>query len=385
MTQKIYLEPAWKMHSFYKELALHPPQGYEFITPQTAIEGAFKAISKTNLSYSLQYQLYKIAPLNLIKSYWERFKKIPEQADLTYSCGHLIFRKEPWVVDLEYVSILIGLGKHFNRYKRLIERAFASRYCKKILCLSEAARQTVLLNLDCTEFEHKVETVPFAVGKKDFTKHFTNNKVKLLFVGSANILGEFEAKGGTEVLEVFSYLTKKYDNLEMVIRSDMPPSMKKRCSQIENLKVIDKTIPWEILEQEFKSADIFLLPAHITPWSVLLDAMSYELPIVTIDAWANPEIVEDGKTGFLVQKSRKVPYYIENLIPNFDSPQFRKAIRNPDPEVVQGLVEKTSILIENTELRRRMGKAGRWEIEHGKFSVEKRNEKLKRLFDEATT
>jgi hypothetical protein len=31
-----------------------------------------------------------------------------------------------------------------------------------------------------------------------------------------------------------------------------------------------------------------------------------------------------------------------------------------------------------------MGKAGRWEIENGKFSLEKRNEKLKRIFDEAT-
>ena len=28
--------------------------------------------------------------------------------------------------------------------------------------------------------------------------------------------------------------------------------------------------------------------------------------------------------------------------------------------------------------------AGRWEVERGKFSIEKRNKKLKRLFDEAT-
>lgn len=372
------------MHSFYKELVLHPPQGYEFITPQTAIEGAFKAISKTNLSYSLQYQLYKIAPLNLIKSYWERFKKIPEEADLTYSCGHLIFRKEPWVIDLEYVSILLGLGKHFNRYKRLIERAFASRYCKKILCWYEAARQTVLLNLDCTEFRHKIETVPFARPKRNFTKCFNDGRVKLLFVGSANILGEFEIKGGREALEAFILLNKKYDYLELVIRCDVPQSIKGKYHNCGNIRIIEERIPWEILEQEFKSADIFLLPAHNTPFSVFLDAMSYELPIVTIDAWANSEIVEDGKTGFLAQKSETLPYYIENLIPNFGSPQFRKAIRTPDPKVVRELVERTSILIENKELRQQMGKAGRWEVEHGRFSIERRNEKLKRIFDEAT-
>jgi glycosyltransferase involved in cell wall biosynthesis len=65
-------------------------------------------------------------------------------------------------------------------------------------------------------------------------------------------------------------------------------------------------------------------------------------------------------------------------------PQFKKAIKTPDPKVVQGLVEKTSILIENKELRRQMGKAGRWEVEHGKFSVDSRSKKLKRIFDEAT-
>jgi glycosyltransferase involved in cell wall biosynthesis len=51
--------------------------------------------------------------------------------------------------------------------------------------------------------------------------------------------------------------------------------------------------------------------------------------------------------------------------------------------VVAELVDKISILIENGTMRRQMGKAGRWEIEHGEFSIERRNEVLKRAFDEA--
>ena len=64
--------------------------------------------------------------------------------------------------------------------------------------------------------------------------------------------------------------------------------------------------------------------------------------------------------------------------------EFDEAIKILDPKVTQDLVEKTSTLIEKEELRRRMGEAGRQEIETGKFSIEKRNEKLKRIFDEAT-
>ena len=48
------------------------------------------------------------------------------------------------------------------------------------------------------------------------------------------------------------------------------------------------------------------------------------------------------------------------------------------------MAEKVSLLIENKELRISMGRAGRWEVEKGKFSLEKRTKKLKRIFDEAT-
>ena len=51
---------------------------------------------------------------------------------------------------------------------------------------------------------------------------------------------------------------------------------------------------------------------------------------------------------------------------------------------MEELVEKTSILIDDEKLRRKMGKAGRQEIETGKFSLEKRNERLRKIFDKAT-
>jgi glycosyltransferase involved in cell wall biosynthesis len=118
---------------------------------------------------------------------------------------------------------------------------------------------------------------------------------------------------------------------------------------------------------------------------VVLDAMSYELPVVITDVFANPEVVEDGKTGFVIKKSENAfYYYVEDIIPASGISQLQKVTDTPDSRVVQELIEKTSILIENKELRRRMGKAGRWEVEQGRFSLKRRNEKLKRIFDEAT-
>jgi glycosyltransferase involved in cell wall biosynthesis len=83
-----------------------------------------------------------------------------------------------------------------------------------------------------------------------------------------------------------------------------------------------------------------------------------------------------------------VHYYAENFIPIWDytpGSQFMKAVRILDHKVVEELVEKTSVLIEDRDLRKKMGKAAREEIETGRFSIEKRNEKLKRIFDEGTS
>ena len=96
--RKIYLEPVWKLHSLHRGLIDYPPQGYQFITGEPLEEKIFQTAGKMNLSYLLHRKIYKMMPLNLARAYWGRFRKPPQDADLTYSCGHLIFRKEPWVV-----------------------------------------------------------------------------------------------------------------------------------------------------------------------------------------------------------------------------------------------------------------------------------------------
>jgi glycosyltransferase involved in cell wall biosynthesis len=127
------------------------------------------------------------------------------------------------------------------------------------------------------------------------------------------------------------------------------------------------------------------MPSYIGVASSILEAMSYELPVVTTDVYHQPEVVEDGRTGLLVRKSEQVPWYINGSIPNDPlQPSFQRAIRTVDHRLVRRLVEKLSVLIENPELRRNMGAAGRWEVEHGKFSIARRNERLKRVLDECT-
>lgn len=384
--RRLYLDVAGKTHSLYNSLINYPPAGYEFVTEYGSWDRTSKYISNIDLAYSFQKNiLSKIIPINIPKAYFDRFKKLPENTKLTYSSGHLVFRKEPWVVDLEFITHLAGYNyRHFRRYQSTIEKALKSENCKKIMPWTDAGKETIFHVIKDDAILDKVETVNLAVHKKNFVKLYNKGRITILFVGSINIPKDFDIKGGKEVLEAFSRLSQKYDNLELVIRSIVPEHIKEKYKKLKNIRIIDEIISWDALEKEFQCADIFLFPSHNTPGLAILDAMSYELPVITTDVWANPELVRDGETGFMVKKSNEINYYIENFIPNWSSPKSLQSIKSMiDPEVVCEIVEKTSILIEDEKLRRRMGRAGRKEIETGKFSVYNRNEKLKKIFDES--
>jgi len=190
-------------------------------------------------------------------------------------------------------------------------------------------------------------------------------------------------------LEVFSVLSRKYDDLRLVIRARVPQRIKNEFDIEGNskIKLIEEELSWESLEREFASADIFVYPTYELQNTVILDAMSYELPVVTTDFGSNGWI-DDGVTGFVVETGEEVPYFCGNLIPIGITPQRRlvtEAVQKPAPKLVERVAEKVSILIENPNLRRRMGETARREVEEGKFSITKRNEKLKRIFDEATS
>ena len=88
-------------------------------------------------------------------------------------------------------------------------------------------------------------------------------------------------------------------------------------------------------ESQFEQADIFVHPtfSDCLPL-VLLEAMKYRLPIVSTFEGAIPDVVEDGKTGFLVQQKD-----------------------------ASALGDKLEILIKDSELRQKMGLAGRRKYE----------------------
>ena len=381
--RRVFLEPLWNLHALQHQMLAYPPDGYEFVTLQTPPEKLFHAAARWGSARSLLKVADSLVPVGLAKALLQKRRKLAAETVLTYAVDHLVFRPEPWVVEVEYAGALLGgHPRHLRRFWHIAQRTLSSPLCRRILCWSQVGRQS-LADLGGEAFEHKIDVVYYAVPPKGFARQCRRGPVKLLLVGSGTSKGAFEGRG-SEVFEVFRLLRERYPSLELVVRSDVPVYVKRRYGGMEGVRIIDQVVPREVLEQEFQTADIFLFPSYHTLPSTILEAMSYELPVVTIASWANAEYVEDGKTGLVTPRSGKVPpYFADTRQPSFLASSFSQAMRAPDRDAVVALVATVATLIESPELRQRLGKAARWEVEQGKFSLKRMNAHLARIFGEA--
>jgi len=313
-----------------------------------------------------------------------RMTRTKTDADLIHSTRGIIQirPKKPWIVDLESGGVFTSFNYRSMKrplVKKMIKDALSSKRCKRILPQSEAAKKDLLKAIDCNKFKDKIEVLYLAMRpcKKKRTPR-KDKKVKLSFIGKT-----FYGKGGHDLLRAYEILTKKYDNLELKIKGDAPK--KYRNLNLPGLKFIEGHFPRdELFDKMYFDADIFVLPTHTDNYGVVfLEAMSTGLPIVGTTSFTVPELIDDGKNGFLI----KTPYTWENYLPkgkgDFPHKRFINDIEKEHPEIIKQLVEKLSILIEDKKLREKMGKEGRKMIEEGRLSIKERNKKLKRIYEEA--
>ena len=390
MRQILFDHAGFGFHSMFNSILEYPPQGYEFIFSRKSTHKKSQLIKEIRKAVPLKKNSVRKLLWCQLRWYTNAvFKKTSTYGDLIFSPYKLVYsKKKPWIVMIEHVGDLCPIiydTKHLGLYKCFIEKVLSSKRCKKILPYLDTEKMTLFKGLNCEAFKDKIEVVNLALPPKNFKKDYDKDEVSLLFLGTAhksNISGSFEERGGIELLEAFKILNEKYNNLQLVIRAPVPSYIHNRYSQIlaeKNVKIFEQPLSREKWEHIMKNAGILLFPGYITPALTILDAMSYELPVVATNWRGNCEMVKDYETGFLIRS----PF---GLNPDMPLPYEQKKIlsaHGPDMCLVKVLAEKTSMLIEDEKLRRKMGIVGRREIETGKFSIKRRNEKLKKIFDEA--
>lgn len=103
--------------------------------------------------------------------------------------------------------------------------------------------------------------------------------------------------------------------------------------------------------------------------------MACGLPVIATNYFAIPEMVEDGRSGLLIDTAlfdceRLFRGYVVKSIPE----EFHEYMS-------EQVYEKLCLLLESESLRKKMGEAGR-EIVQSRFSVRKRNARMREIYEE---
>ena len=192
----------------------------------------------------------------------------------------------------------------------------------------------------------RVQVLPVGIDVERWrpAEHVNQKPVRILFVG-----GDFERKGGTLLLEAFRSLPAGSAELILVTRAAL--THEKGVVVHNNIQPNSA----ELLEI-YQSSDIFALPSNAEAFGIAaVEASASALPVIATSSGGLPDIVVHQETGF--------------LIPVGD---------------VRSLATHLRILVENTELRRRMGQAA-YRRAHSQFDARKNADRLVEILCETVS
>lgn len=147
----------------------------------------------------------------------------------------------------------------------------------------------------------------FKIDKKDFVITFVGRIVK--------------DKGINELIEAFVNLSKKYNNLKLLLVGDyeehLNPIKKENKILIDSLDSII-TVGFQSDIRDFLSiTDLFVLPSYREGLpNSLIEAGSFGIPLLATNINGCNEIIDDGITGILVEKksAKKLEEAIDKLL-----------------------------------------------------------------------
>lgn len=360
-----------RLHSLYGELINYPPVNYVNLYKLKLR----KIERKRKTSFVFRMGKVFINLFNLPSMY-----KLNGNCDLVHASQHIPICKSPWVVDIEHVSAFAGFN--INRLnskicKYLIRKFLESSNCRKIMPWTNAAKISLLNYINSQKIKNKIEVIYPAISLPKIKKK-KQDKIKFLYVAY-----DFYRKGGYEALKAFEKIKEKYENIKMEFVCKIP-DIRNKCKDVKFMGLLPREI---LLSKIFPNADIFLYPTfHDTFGMVLLEALSFGLPVITLEDFATPEIVDNSKDGFII-KGYKTRWYNKNYQHIREFTDWRNLIKyhskKEQDRIINEIANKMKLLIEDSKLRKYMSKNARRKIELGRFSIKERNKRLRRVYEKS--
>ncbi|MDB5311903.1 MAG: hypothetical protein JWO38_6105 [Gemmataceae bacterium] len=319
----------------------------------------------------------------------------PRGADLVFVTSiPQTFGQNPWVIEIEDSTTLffpflpngrtaeieIVRSPYYEMVKALLE----SDSCRGILTHMRSTAESLPTLFRSEIIARKVSYAPLGVRvPKRWQAQPDDGPINLLFTNSWHQQGVgFYLRGGLDVLEAFDILRERYPQLRLTLRSGLSRLDLRYRRIIERrwVRVIDRFVPTDEMDQIQREAHIYLLPSARIHIVSVLQAMSYGQAVVVSDGWGMDEYVDHDRNGLVVTgRAGKVSWMDKKtgLLRENYAPMYV-----PDPAVVDGLVAAVSRLVEDGALRARIGRAARADVET-RYNLGHWNAALKSVFDKA--
>lgn len=279
----------------------------------------------------------------------------PDLVHIHSSFGGSFYRKLPFVFMASSFKIPIINHIHGSaiadlyinagqKKKRLVEKCFDK--CTYLVVLSEEWKEKIQVIKTKTP---KIVIENYSTIHKECLRKKSNDKKNILFLGFIT-----ELKGCFDIPEIACKVIDHYENVKFILAGS---------GEIEELQkvLLEKGIgqyfsfPGWVRKEEkqnlLENADLFFLPSYTEamPMSIL-EAMGYGLPIVASNVGGIPQLVEEGKNGYMSK-----------------------------PGDINGFTEALLTLVQDDNLIYKMGKAS-IEKANEKYSLEIHLEKIIRLY-----
>lgn len=281
--------------------------------------------------------------------------------DLYHTYNGVVVNATPWVTEVEWYMPRYETMSPRNPLYKWALRRLASDRCKAIIFTSRVVLDRNRRHLEAAGVDPgKMHVVYRAV--EEFRPGDGDGRFfTLLFAGNG-----FFRKGGVELLKAFLALGRDDVRLEIISRVEVDWGL---CPLPEVKAWAEKTIndhpritwhrdlPHDAVIKRMQAADVFVGVTYMDPFNnTILEAMGAGLPVICSDAGALPEVVEDGRNGWVLPMDG----------------------RSSD-DIAEELRGRILQLMDDAALRAGMGAQGH-AIVRGKFSLPVRNAALGQIY-----
>jgi glycosyltransferase involved in cell wall biosynthesis len=383
-----------------------PPPGYEFVTGGRAGMSMAIKVMRSLVEMFLKARKNGSRSIDVARFIQSRSIRaqlsVPSDISLAFlpSIPHT-FGQIPWVIEIEDTTTLFApfariagkrldprlvgtAGIYDSIFYPIVKALLEADNCRGVICHVRSTAESVSVLFRNPELRHKVFHVPFGIEKRPQRKIPRHDDAPTILFTNSWHQGAtgFYLRGGLDVLEAYSRLFSKHPYLRLVIRSQLPDNLEPQYRRIidqGNVQVVDRFVSAAEMENLFSNADIYVLPSARLHVVSILQAMAHGLALVVSDGWGIGEYVEDGKNGMVVSGRYGKCSWMDS---NGMLREYYKPLLATDEKVVDGLVEKLSVLINDRHRRRELGEAAHNEIDQ-KFGIEHWNLGLAKAFDVA--